>query len=141
MQNKVEIMAPAGSFESLVAAIKARADSVYFGIEKLNMRAGSANNFRLEDLNKIVSICKKNKVKCYLTLNIIMYDQDLDLMQKICDKAKKENVDAVIASDMSVIEYANSIGLSVHGSTQLNITNIEAVKFYSKYIDAIVLAR
>ncbi len=141
MQNKIEVMAPVGSFESLIAAIKAKADSVYFGIEKLNMRARSANNFMLKDLKKIVSICKENKVKCYLTLNIIMYDEDLNLMKKICNRAKEENIDAVIASDISVINYANSIGLRVHCSTQLNVSNIEAVKFYSKYADTIVLAR
>lgn len=141
MKNKIEIMAPAGYYDSLIAAIKAKADSVYFGIEHLNMRANSANNFKLKDLNKVVSICKRNNVKCYLTLNTIIYNEDLSLIRKICDKAKKANIDAIIASDISVINYANSIGLRVHCSTQLNISNIDAVKFYSKFADAIVLAR
>ncbi len=143
MENEkhVEILAPAGNFESLMAAIKAGADSVYFGAEHLNMRANSTNNFKLNDIRKIVSLCKKNNVRAYLTLNTIMYDDDLKLMKRICDKAKKEGIDAVIASDISVIEYAKSIGLTVHCSTQLNISNLDAVKFYAKYADTIVLAR
>jgi len=139
--NKVEIMAPAGSFESLMSAIKAGADSVYFGVEYLNMRANSANNFKLKDLKKIVSICKKNNVKCYLTLNIIIYDEDLNLMRKICSAAKKHNINAIIASDMAVITYARSLGLKVYCSTQINTSNIESIKFYSQFADAIVLAR
>ena len=138
---KIEIMSPAGSFESLMSAIKAKADAVYFGIGSLNMRANSANNFSINDLKKIVSICKKNNIKSYLTLNTVMYNEDLALMKKICDVAKNQDINAVIASDMSVINYANSIGLNVHCSTQLNISNIEAVKFYAKFADAIVLAR
>ncbi|MBI2672283.1 U32 family peptidase [Candidatus Woesearchaeota archaeon] len=133
-------MSPAGSFESLRAAIKAKTDAVYFGVGNLNMRANSAN-FRLKDLKKIVSICKKNNVKTYLTINIVMYNEDLKLMKKICDKAKKAGINAVIASDMAVINYANSIGLNVNCSTQMNISNIEAVKFYSKFADIMVLAR
>ncbi|MBS3171536.1 U32 family peptidase [Candidatus Woesearchaeota archaeon] len=140
-QKYVKILAPAGSFESLRAAIKAGADSVYFGVEHLNMRANSTNNFKLKDLKKIISLCKKNNVKAYLTLNTIMYDDDLKLMRKICDEAKKNEISAVIASDTSVIEYARSIGLNIHCSTQLNISNIDAVKFYSRYADTIVLAR
>jgi len=136
----IEIMAPAGSFEALSAAIKAGAGSVYFGVGKLNMRSRSAN-FSVDDLPKIVKICKDANVKSYLTLNTIMYDQDLVNMRKLCDRAKIEKVDAIIASDISVIEYANSINLEVHISTQCNVSNISAVKFYSKYADVIVLAR
>ncbi|MEM3126598.1 MAG: U32 family peptidase [Candidatus Woesearchaeota archaeon] len=139
--DKVEIMSPVGSFESLSAAIKAGADSIYFGVEQLNMRARSSNNFTIEDLKKIAQICKENNVKSYLTLNTIMYDHDLNLMKKICNSAKESGVSAVIASDISAISYANEIGLEVHLSTQVNITNIEAVKFYSKFADVIVLAR
>jgi len=134
-------MAPVGSFDSLMAAIKAGAHSVYFGIEQLNMRARSVNNFTLEELDQIVKICKENNVKTYLTLNIVMYDHDLVLMKKICDAAKKFGVNAVIASDVSVMVYANSINLSVHCSTQANISNIEAVKFYAQFVDLVVLAR
>lgn len=141
MKNKVELMSPVGNYESLMAAIKLGADSVYFGVEQLNMRAKSANNFTIKDIDKIEKICKKNKIKCYLALNTIMYDHDLDLMKKICDKAKKTGINAVIASDVSAMMYANSIGLNVHCSTQANVSNIEAVKFYSKFVDIIVLAR
>ena len=137
----IEIMSPAGSFESLNAAIKAGADSVYFGVEQLNMRARAANNFTLADLGEIVKTCKEKNVKTYLTLNTIMYDHDIILMKKICDAAKKEGVSAVIASDISAISYANSIGLEVHISTQQNVSNMEAVRFYAKFADVIVLAR
>ena len=139
--EELEIMAPAGNFECLAAAIKAGANSVYFGVEQLNMRARAANNFTLDDLQKIVDTCKKENVKTYLTLNTIMYDHDMNLMKKICDVAKKHGVSAVIASDISAISYANSIGLEVHISTQQNVSNMEAVKFYAKFADVIVLAR
>ena len=139
--NDLEIMAPAGNFECLQAAVKAGANSVYFGVEQLNMRARAANNFALADLDEIVKICSEKNVKTYLTLNTIMYDHDMNLMKKICDAAKKARVDAVIASDISAISYANSIGLEVHISTQQNVSNIEAVKFYAKFADVIVLAR
>jgi len=138
--KKVNIMAPAGSYESLMAAIKAGADSVYFGVGELNMRSRSAN-FQYEDLAKIISICKEHNVKSYLTLNTIMYDEDLEQMKKICQIAKDAGVTAVICSDISAISYANSFGLEVHISTQANVSNIEAVKFYSKYADVVVLAR
>ncbi|MBT5740540.1 U32 family peptidase [Candidatus Woesearchaeota archaeon] len=141
MTKTVEIMAPAGSYESLHAAINAGADSVYFGIEQLNMRARAANNFTTEDLKKIVAICKKNNVKTYLTLNTIMYDHDLTLMKKICDTAKNSGVSAVICSDIAAMSYAKSIGLEIHLSTQANISNIEAVKFYAQFADVVVLAR
>ena len=137
----IEIMAPAGSYEALQAAIKAGANSVYFGIEQLNMRARAANNFTIEDLKKIVKICEKNNIKTYLTLNTIMYDHDLKLMKKICDTAKESGVTAVICSDIAAISYSNSIGLEVHISTQTNVSNIEAVKFYAKFAEVIVLAR
>jgi len=134
-------MSPVGSYEALAAAIKAGCNSVYFGIEQLNMRARAANNFTLEDLKKIIKICKGKKVKTYLTLNTVMYDNDLKLMRSICDHAKKEGISAVIACDVAVMEYAKSIGLEVHLSTQANISNIEAVKFYSQFADMVVLAR
>jgi U32 family peptidase len=136
----VEIMAPAGSFEALLAAIKAGADSVYFGVGELNMRARSAN-FILSDMKKVAAICKKNNVKSYLTLNTVVYDEDLKTMKKVCDNAKKYGVDALIISDIAAMLYARSIGLEVHSSTQLNISNFESVKFFSKYADVIVLAR
>ncbi|MFH1592338.1 MAG: peptidase U32 family protein [Candidatus Woesearchaeota archaeon] len=141
MKNKVEIMAPAGSFECLSAAIKAGAGSVYFGVGQLNMRARAANNFTLKDLKKVSKICKEKGVKTYLTLNIVMYDEDLGAGKDVCDAVKKAGIDAIIASDISVIEYANSIGMEVHLSTQVNVSNTEAVRFYAKYADVIVLAR
>jgi U32 family peptidase len=139
--RKVEIMAPAGSYESLMAAINAKANSVYFGIAQLNMRAKAANNFTFEDLKKIVSIAKEHNVKTYLTLNTVMYDHDLTLMKKICDKAKEEGITAIIASDLAAIQYAHEIGVEVHISTQTNVSNIGAVKFFSKFADVVVLAR
>jgi len=139
--TKPEIMAPVGSYEALAVAIKAGADSIYFGIDKLNMRAGSAKTFKLNDLKKIAEICKKNKTKSYLTLNTIMYDEDIKTIKKIIDTAKSAKISAIIAMDMAVIEYAKKIGMRVHMSTQTNISNIQAVKFYSKFAEVIVLAR
>ncbi|MFA6424395.1 MAG: peptidase U32 family protein [Candidatus Magasanikbacteria bacterium] len=139
--QKIEIMSPAGSFASLHTAVKAGANSVYFGIEQLNMRARSANNFKTSDLPEIVKICKENNVRTYLTVNTILYDHDLVLMRKICDAAKENNISAVIASDIAAIQYAHSIGLEVHISTQQNVSNIEAVRFFAQYADVIVLAR
>ena len=136
-----EIMAPAGSWESLSAAIQAGADSVYFGIERLNMRAKSSSNFTTQDLRKIVRICRENNVKSYLTVNTILYDNDLSLMREIIDVAKESNVSAIIASDVSALMYANQIGVEVHLSTQLNISNVEALKFYAQFADVVVLAR
>ncbi len=138
---KTELMSPVGSYESLAAAIKAGADSIYFGVQHLNMRARSANNFTLEDLKKITEICKNNKIRSYLTVNTILYDNDLELMKKIIDAAKESRISAIIASDIAAIQYANKIGIEVHISTQANVSNIESVKFYSKYADVIVLAR
>ena len=141
MNKSIEIMAPAGSYESLMAAINAGANSVYFGIEQLNMRARAANNFTTEDLKKIVKICKEHNVKTYLTLNTIMYDHDITLMKKICDTAKEEGVTAAICSDVAAMSYAKEIGLEVHISTQANVSNFETVKFYAQFADVIVLAR
>ena len=140
-RKTLEIMAPAGNFECLRAAIQAGADSVYFGIDRLNMRSHSANNFQAEDLDEIVRLCSGAGVKTYLTLNITLYDNDLEDMRKALDAAMKAGVSAVIASDMAAIAYARSIGLEVHISTQLSISNVEALRFYSAFADVIVLAR
>lgn len=134
-------MSPVGSYESLMAAIQGGANSVYFGVEKLNMRARSSNNFTLEDLKKISDICKENNIRSYITLNTIIYDDEIALMKSIVDAAKANNITAIIASDMSVINYANSISMEIHISTQCNVTNIEAVKYYSRFSDVIVTAR
>lgn len=134
-------MAPAGSYDSLMAAIQGGADSVYFGVEQLNMRAASSNNFTVNDLKNIVSICKKNGLKSYLTLNVIVYDNEIKQMIGIVEAAAESGISAVIASDQSVINHAFSSGLEVHLSTQLNITNVETVKFYSQWADVAVLAR
>ncbi len=140
-REEIEIMAPAGSWESLAAAINAGADSVYFGIEKLNMRSKSSSNFTTNDLRKIVATCKENKVKSYLTVNTILYDNDLSLMKEIIDTAKEVEVTAIIASDVAALMYANTIGVEVHLSTQLNISNVESLKFYAQFADVVVLAR
>jgi putative protease len=136
-----EIMAPVGSYESLMAAIQGGADSVYFGIEKLNMRSRSASNFTTDDLRKIVEICNEHHIKSYLTLNVIVYDEDLLLMREIIDTAKQAGVSAIIASDVAAMMYANQVGVEVHLSTQLNITNVEALRFYAQFADVVVLAR
>ena len=134
-------MAPVGSYESLMAAIKAGADSVYFGIEGLNMRARSANNFTTEDLYKIAEICRDKGVKSYLTVNTVIYDEDIALMRSVIDAAQKAQISAIIASDVAAMTYANEIGVEVHLSTQLNISNAEALRFYSRFADVVVLAR
>lgn len=134
-------MAPVGSYESLMAAIQAGANSVYFGIEKLNMRARSSNNFTFEDLKNIVNICNKAGVKTYLTVNTVIYDQELEKMRQVIDAAAEAKVTAVIVSDVAVMQYARKKGVEVHASTQLNISNIEAVEFYSQFCDVIVTAR
>jgi putative protease len=136
-----EIMSPAGSWDTLNAAIQGGADSVYFGIEQLNMRARAANNFKITELPEIVRHCSESGVKTYLTLNTILYDHDIPLMKRICDEAKKAGVTAVIACDLAGIQYAHSINLEVHISTQQNISNIEQVKFFASYADVVVLAR
>jgi putative protease len=136
-----EIMAPAGSYESLMAAIQGGADSIYFGIEGLNMRSKSSNNFTIDDLYNIAKICRENNLKSYLTVNTIIYNNDMELMRKIVDAAKKANLSAIIAADVAVLMYARSIGVEVHLSTQLNITNTESLKFYAQFADVVVLAR
>jgi len=137
----IELMAPAGSFESMVAAIQAGANSVYFGIEQLNMRARATMNFTLEDIPKIVALCEKHNVRSYITLNTVIYDHDISLMKSIVNKAKNEGITAIIASDQSVISYAHSIGMEVHISTQTNVSNVESIRFYAHFADVVVLAR
>jgi len=136
-----EVMAPAGSYESLMAAIQSSADSVYFGIENLNMRSRSSNNFTINDLRQIAAICSEHGINSYLTVNTIIYDEDLTLMREIIDAAKQAEVSAIIASDIAAMDYANRIGLEVHLSTQLNISNIEALRFYARFADVAVMAR
>ena len=140
-RNEFEIMAPVGSRESLAAAIKAGANSVYFGIGKLNMRSHSANAFTIEDLKEIAAICHEHGLKSYLTVNTIIYGEDIETMHEIVDAAKEANISAVIASDIAVLTYCCKIGQEVHLSTQLNISNIEALKFYAQFADVVVLAR
>lgn len=140
-RKELEIMAPAGNFECLQAAIQGGADSVYFGVEKLNMRSHSANNFKMSDLEEICRICRSHGVKSYLTLNIVLYNEDLEDMRRTLDAARQAGITAVIASDMAAIMYARQIGLEVHISTQLSISNLEALRFYSQFADVIVLAR
>ncbi len=137
----IELMAPAGDFEALQAALDNGADSVYFGVEQLNMRARASMNFTLEDLEEISRRCSQKKVRTYLTLNTIIYDHDLSLIKTLLDKAKAANITAVIAMDQAVIAYARQIGMEVHISTQINVTNIETVKFYAMFADTIVLSR
>lgn len=139
--NKMELMAPAGSYEALAAAVKAGANSVYFGVEQLNMRTKSTHNFTMEDLPEIARICQENGLKSYLTLNTIVYDHDVSLMKRILDETKASGITAVIASDHAVMNYAKKIGVTVHISTQANITNIDTVEFYSAYADVMVMAR
>ncbi|MCV9385180.1 peptidase U32 family protein [Reichenbachiella ulvae] len=146
MENKmekhdIEIMAPAGSYESLRAAIKGGANSIYFGVEQLNMRARSSNNFTLDDLREIAKICDENGLKSYITMNTVMYDHDMNLMRSIVDAAKESGISAIIAADHSVMNYAKKIGFPIHISTQANISNIETVEFYSMYADVMVMAR
>jgi putative protease len=142
MRDKnIEVMAPVGSWESLSAAIKAGCNSVYFGIEQLNMRARSSINFTTEDLSKIADQCKENNVKSYITLNTVLYDHDITLMKSIIDAAKENGIDAIIASDHAAMNYAKKIGYPVHISTQCNICNIETVEFYASYADVMVMAR
>ena len=139
--NAYEIMAPVGSREALAAALQAGADSIYFGIEALNMRAHSANHFTIRDLHEIAETCANHGVKSYLTVNTIIYDTDLELMQQICRAAKEAGISAVIASDVAVLSYCQEIGQEVHLSTQLNISNVEALRFYARFADVAVLAR
>ena len=140
-RKELEIMAPAGNFECLHAAIQGGADSVYFGVGKLNMRSHSAANFQPEDLAEVVRICREAGVRSYLTLNITLYEEELDAMRSALDAAKAAGVDAVIASDMAAIEYCRKVGLEVHISTQLSISNSQSLRFYSQFADVVVLAR
>jgi putative protease len=139
--GKIELMAPAGNFESLQAALDNGCDSVYFGVEQLNMRARASINFVLNDLPEIARRCQEKNVRTYLTLNTIVYDHDLSIVKTLLNKAKEANITAVIASDQAVIMTARSIGMEVHISTQVNVTNIETVKFYAMFADTIVLSR
>ena len=132
-RSDIELMAPVGSYESLAAAIKAGADSVYFGVGKLNMRSASAANFTLDDLTRIVQTAHAAGVKAYLTVNTVVYEDELRTMQEVIDRARREGVDAIIATDMAAILYARRIGQEVHISTQSNISNSEAVKFFSQW--------
>lgn len=140
-RKELEIMAPAGNFECLRAAIQGGADSVYFGVGHLNMRSHSANNFQPEDLSEVVRICREAGVKSYMTLNIVLYQEDLEPMRKALDAALAAGVDAIIASDMAAISYCRKIGHEVHISTQLSISNVESLRFYSQFADVVVLAR
>ena len=137
----IEIMAPAGNFESLVAAIQGGANSVYFGVGNLNMRSHSANNFEVDSLPEIARICREAGVKSYLTLNIVIYDKDLESMRQTLDAAVEAGISAVIASDIAVILYARERGMEVHISTQLNVSNIESVRYHARFADVVVLAR
>ena len=139
--HKPELLAPAGSFESLQAAINAGADAVYFGVEQLNMRARSANTFYISDMKEVSRICKKNNIHSYLTVNTVIYEHDQQLLQTILKEAKKAKIDGVIASDFAVIELCRSLKLPIHISTQANISNFETVKFYAAFADVMVLAR
>ena len=141
MYNDIEIMAPVGSYEALAAAIQAGAGSVYFGIGKLNMRSKSTKNFTLDDLHTISETCHAHGVKSYVTVNTVVFDEEMDEMHALLDAIKANNISAIIASDQSVIQYARKIGVEVHMSTQCNITNIEAVKYYSQFADVMVTAR
>lgn len=140
-REDIEIMAPVGSFESLMAAVQGGTDSVYFGIGNLNMRSRSSLNFTIDDLHEIVSIAQNHHIKTYLTLNTVMYDNDLTQMRTFVNAAKEAGVSAIIASDVSVMQYAKSAGLEVHLSTQLNITNYESLQFFAQFADVAVLAR
>lgn len=140
-RSDFEIMAPVGSPESLAAALNAGADAIYFGIEGLNMRSRSSSNFSIDNLREIAALCNTKNVKTYLTVNTIIYDNDIDYMHSIVNAAKESGITAIIASDISTILYARSLGVEVHISTQVNISNIEAVRFYSQFADVMVLAR
>lgn len=141
MSNKVELMSPAGSWESLMAAVKAGCDSVYFGVEQLNMRARSSNNFTIEDLRKIAEVGKEHQIKTYLTLNTVLYDHDISLMKSIVNAAKESGITAIIAADHAVLNYAKKMEMEVHISTQANISNIDTIEFYSSFADVMVMAR
>lgn len=139
--EKAEVMAPVGSFASLEAAINSGCDSIFFGVNQLNMRARSSHNFSIEEMQKVAEKCKKAKIKSYITLNTLLYEHDMSLMQKIISEAKNAGINAIIVQDMAAIQYASEIGMNIQASTQLSISNYASVKFYSKFADTIVLAR
>jgi putative protease len=139
--RKIELLSPAGSFDCIQAAIKAGADAIYFGVEQLNMRTRSSGSFTVNDIKQVSQICKAAKIKCYITLNTVMYEHDMQLLQSILKEVKKQHVDAVIASDFAVIEYCKQLAIPLHISTQANVSNIEAVQFFSHFADVVVLAR
>lgn len=141
MSRNIELMSPAGSYDALMAAIKAGCNSIYFGVEQLNMRARSSNNFTIEDLKNIAEIGKTHQVKTYLTMNTILYDHDISLMKNIVDAAKESGITAIIAADHAVMNYAKKVGVEIHISTQANVTNIDTVEFYANFADVVVLAR
>jgi U32 family peptidase len=140
-EGRIELMAPAGSYEALMAAIQAGADSVYFGVEQFNMRARATMNFTFDDLSKIAKLCQDNGVRTYLTLNTIVYDHDISAVRNVLKEIKEAGITAVIAADQAVIAMARSLGIEVHISTQVNITNVETVRFYAMFADTIVLSR
>ncbi|BDC99138.1 U32 family peptidase [Persicobacter psychrovividus] len=141
LRKDIEIMAPAGGFESLMAAIQGGADSIYFGVEQLNMRARATMNFKLDDLEKVAGICQEHGIRSYLTLNTIVYDHDMSIVKHVCNRVKEAGITAIIASDQAVISYAQSIGVEIHISTQVNITNVETIRFYAHFADVMVLSR
>ena len=141
MKKEIELLAPVGSFESLHAAIQAGANAVYFGVEQLNMRAKSINSFALSDLAQIKKLCSKHSIKTYITLNTVMYEHDMQILKTILKEVKKQKIDAVIAADFAVMEYCKQLKIPVHISTQANVSNIESVKFFASFSDAVVLAR
>lgn len=140
-EKKIELLSPAGSFECLQAAIKGGADAIYFGVEQLNMRTRSSNSFSINDIKEVSAVCKLNGIKAYITLNTVMYEHDMQLLQSILKEVKKYTIDAVIASDFAVIEYCNQLKIPLHISTQANVSNIESVQFFSRFADVVVLAR
>lgn len=141
MNKTIELLSPAGSFDSLQAAVNAGADAIYFGVEQLNMRTRSAGTFTIDDIKEVSRICKANNIRSYITLNTVMYEHDMQLLKTILKEVKKQGIDAVIAADLSVISYCNQLGIPLHISTQANVSNIESVIFFSKFADVIVLAR
>lgn len=140
-ERKTELLSPAGSFDCIQAAINAGADAIYFGVAQLNMRTRSSNSFSIIDIKEINALCKLNGIKAYITLNTVMYEHDMQLLRTILQEVKKQNIDAVIASDFAVIAYCNQLNIPLHISTQANVSNIEAVHFFSRFADVVVLAR
>lgn len=139
--KQIEVLSPAGSFESMQAAINAGADAIYFGVEQLNMRTRSSNSFEISDLAEIKKICQANGIKCYITLNTVMYEHDMQLLFSILQEVKKQGIDAVIAADFAVIQYCQQLQIPLHVSTQANVSNIESVQFFAQFADVVVLAR